>query len=141
MVPFIGPGGLMAFMLVARSDATSEQIRRSLGFGEPGLFPFSAAVIDIVQTLNLPFEVLSAEVSLEAGSAAELDQMLPLFPVMNDDAGSTLEQRLQMIEEHFRTGARYRLPYTVDVVLVSAVEEGVEKAADEGVSEADGGFC
>lgn len=115
----------MAVMLVARSDATSERIRRSLGFGEPGLFPFSAAVIDIVQTLKLPFEVLSAEASLEAGSAAELEQMLPLFPVMNNDAGSTLEQRLEMIEAHFRTGDRYRLPYTVDAVLVSAVEEGV----------------
>lgn len=120
MVPHVAPGGRMAIILVAKGDQASEQICRSLGIRELGLHPFSAAVIDIVKSKNLPFEVLSIEASITVHTAMELESMLPLFPIMKCDPGSTQEQRLAMVEEQFKVGDRYRLPYTVDVVLVEA---------------------
>jgi hypothetical protein len=43
-----------------------------------------------------------------------------LFPIMQYDQGSTAEQRLALIEGHFKEDGHYRMPYTVDVVMVEA---------------------
>ena len=47
-------------------------------------------------------------------------ELLVLLPIMQYDPGSTAEQRLALIEEHFKENGQYRMPYTVDVVLVEA---------------------
>ena len=55
-----------------------------------------------------------------AETADKLLEVLALFPMMQYDKGSTKEQRLAMIEAHFKADGHYRMPYTVDVLIVEA---------------------
>jgi SAM-dependent methyltransferase len=120
MVPHIAPGGRMAIVLVAKGDDTSELIRHSLGMEEVGAYPFSAAVIENVQVINYAFEVLPFEASITAETAEKLLNVMALFPIMQYDKGSTKEQRLALIEDHFNVDGKYRMPYVVDAVIVEA---------------------
>jgi SAM-dependent methyltransferase len=120
MVPHIAPGGRLAIVLVARGDDASELIRLRLGMDEPGSYPFSAAVIERLQENGNAYEVLSFEASITAETAGKLMEVMVLFPIMQYDQGSTAEQRLALIEGHFKEDGHYRMPYTVDVVMVEA---------------------
>jgi ubiquinone/menaquinone biosynthesis C-methylase UbiE len=120
MVPHIAPGGRMAIVLVAKGDNVTELICRTLGIEELGSHPFSIAAIERVQAQNYAYEVLPFEASLTTETAEKLLQVMALFPVMQYDKGSTTEQRLALIEEHFKGDGQYRLPYTVDAVIVEA---------------------
>jgi hypothetical protein len=120
MIPYLAPGGRVAFVLVAKGDDTSELIRRSLGIEEPGPYPFSAAAIEALQAGNYAFEVLPFEAGITAETAEELLEVMALFPIMQYDTSSTKEQRLALIHEHFAADGNFRMPYTVDVILVEA---------------------
>jgi ubiquinone/menaquinone biosynthesis C-methylase UbiE len=120
MVSHITPGGRMAIVLVAKGDDASELIRRTLGIEEPGSHPFSAAAIERLQAQNYASEVLSFEAGITAETADRLLEVMALFPIMQYDEGSTKEQRLALIEEHFKGDGQYRMPYTVDAVIVEA---------------------
>ena len=120
MVRHLAPGGRMAIALVAKGDDASEVIRRTLGIEVPGSHPFSAAAIECLQAHNDAFEVRSFEAGITAETADKLLEVLALFPIMRYDKGSTKEQRLAMIEAHFKGDGHYRMPYTVDVLIVEA---------------------
>jgi predicted TPR repeat methyltransferase len=120
MVPHIAPGGRLAIVLVAKGDDASELIRRTLGMEEPGLYPFSAAAIERLQEHDNAFEVLSFEANITTEAAGKLMEVMALFPIMQYDRGSTAEQRLALIEEHFKENGQYRMPYAVDVIMVEA---------------------
>ena len=122
MVPHIAPGGRMAIVLVAKGDEASELIRRTLDIGELGSHPFSAAVIEHLQAHNYAYEVLSFEAGITTETAEKLLEVMTLFPIMQYDKGSTPEQRLALIERHFKGDGQYRMPYTVDAVVVQAPE-------------------
>lgn len=120
MVPHIAPGGRLAIVLVAKGDDVSELIRHTLSMEEPGSYPFSAAAIERLQEQDHVFEVLSFEANITAATAEKLMEVMVLFPIMQYDKGSTAEQRLALIEEHFKADGHYRMPYAVDVVIVEA---------------------
>jgi hypothetical protein len=120
MTPYLAPGGRVAIILVAKGDDSSELIRRSLGIEEPGSYPFSAAAIETLGAGNHAFEVLSFEAGITAETAEKLLDVMALFPIMQYDTSSTKEQRLALIHDHFAEDGRYRMPYTVDVILVEA---------------------
>ena len=127
MVPHIAPGGRLAIVLVAKGDDASELIRRTLGMEEPGSYPFSAAAIEHLQGNGNAFEVLSFEANITAETAEKLMEVMALFPIMQYDKGSTAEQRLALIEGHFKTNGEYRMPYAVDVVIVEAPVRRLKK--------------
>jgi hypothetical protein len=120
MVPHIASGGRMAIVLVTNGDDASELIRHSLGIEEVGAYPFSAAVIENVRAHNYAFEVLPFEANITVKTAEKLLEVMALFPIMQYDKGSTKEQRLALIEEHFKGDGQYRMPYTVDAIIVEA---------------------
>lgn len=120
MMAQLASGGRLVIVLVAKGDDVSELIRRELGIEELGSHPFSAAAIEILRTRNYPFERLSFEAAVTAETAETLMGVMSLFPIMQYDTGSTAEQRLALIEEHFKGEDRYLMPYTVDAVVVEA---------------------
>jgi trans-aconitate methyltransferase len=117
MVKQIAPGGRLAIVLVAKGDDASELIRHTLGIEEPGSHPFSAAAIEHLQAQNCAFEVLSFEAGITVDTAEKLLDVMALFPIMQYDKGSTKEQRLKLIEEHFKEDGQYRMPYVVDAII------------------------
>ena len=120
MVPLLAPGGRIAIVMVTKSDGTNELIRRVLGIEEVGDYPFSAAVIANVQVHGYGFELLSFEANIIAETAEQMLDVLVLFPLVANDVGSSRDERLALIENHFKEAGHYRMPYVVDVVVIEA---------------------
>lgn len=121
MVSHIVPGGRLVIMLVAKGDEVTELICRTLGIEELGSHSFSMAAIEHLQAQNCAYEILPFEASITTETAEKLLEVMALFPVMQYDKGSTKEQRLTLIEENFKEDRQYRMPYTVDAVIVEAL--------------------